>query len=153
MAWKIFNIGKANEEITRLETTVDSLNKRIAELESDQKSIAENESDVAKAATELNTKLEAANARISELEKERDQLKADVKTAEESAEKKAAAKALEITNGQGQPPIPAGQGGGTAGASDLLAQYDAIKDPRERMEWYRKNKAAYDAQWAAAQKK
>jgi hypothetical protein len=147
MAWKHFNIGKANAENERLETENANLTKRVAELEAAQKAITDNESDVAKAATELTARLDVANKRIAELEKERDQLKADVKTAEASAAKKA----LEITGAQGQPPVTQ-SGNGQGGANDLLVQYNSIQDPRARMEWYRKNKAAYDAQWAAAQK-
>jgi hypothetical protein len=39
-----------------------------------------------------------------------------------------------------------------AGNPDPLRQYNMITDPRQKTEWYRKNKAAYDAAWAAANK-
>jgi chromosome segregation ATPase len=153
MAWKIFNIGKANEEITRLETNIANLNKRIAELEAEQKAAADNDSDVAKVAAEATTQLDAATARIIALEKERDQLKLDVKAAEESADKKAATKALEITGAQGQVPITQSGNAGQADGTNLIEQYNKITDPREKTVFYRKHKEAYDKQWAAAQNK
>lgn len=112
---------------------------------------------------DLQVKLSTAENKLGEASKtimtlEAKTTEAEKKAADEKvkleaeAKKIAAAKALEITAGQGQPPI--GSTAGTAsGGGDVLAQYNAIQDPREKMEFYRKNKAAYDAQWAAAQKK
>jgi predicted nucleic acid-binding Zn-ribbon protein len=155
MAWKIFNIGKANDEITRLESELAARDKRIAELETEKKALGENDNAVATAATQQRAELDAANARIAVLEREKTeltgkitQLEDDVVTAKASASKKA----LEITAGQGQPPLPQAAGGPGVGTGDIIAQHAALlaKDPQAAMEFYQKNKVAYDSAWKAA---
>lgn len=141
MAWKFFNIGKANEEITRLENEVAKRDETIKSLEAEKKSLAENDNDVAKAAADIQGQLDQANTNIKALEKERDQLKVDLDKANASTDGKAAKKALEITGAQGQPPISTGAPGTPGGSDAIEKQLDAITDPTERTIFYRKHKA------------
>lgn len=149
MAWKFFHIGKANEEITRLETEVASRDRKISDLEGQLKAVAEGEGAVAAAATDLQTKLDAAQAQIKALEAERDQLKKDLAASQQnleaekaSVEKKAAAKALEITGRQGQVPIKVDGQGAATDTGDLESKIKATDDPYERTRIFRKHRAA-----------
>ena len=152
MAWKIFHIGKANDEITRLEKELANRDNKIAELEGQLNAIEENDGTLAATATELQAKLEAAEKKIQQLEAERDQLKKDLEAEKVSSEKKAAAKALEITARQGQTSIKVSgeQSGGDPG--DLETRIMATTDPLERTRIYREHREAI-LRAAEAQKK
>lgn len=97
----------------------------------------------------------AFEVKITNLTKERDEavtkrdeFKAIIDKPEGEIEKRAGLKAKEITAALGQPPLEVKPG--TTGGTDIIAQFEAIKSPAARTEFYRKNKAAYDAAWAVA---
>lgn len=108
MAFKIFNIGKANEEVTRLEN-------EIAKLTADNAAQAENFKAIEDQATKLSADLSAAQQTIAthaaesaksaemftQLNKERDELA--VKLAEKVDP---SAQALAIVAAQGAKPVP-----------------------------------------------
>jgi chromosome segregation ATPase len=119
MAFTILNIGKANDEIARLQAEVKANGETIAKAEklvSEAAATIEQQSaDLATAKasiatlteanktlsddnTKLTADLAAANQKAEALTKERDAAKAAV-------EPKAAQRAHEITAGQGQPPV------------------------------------------------
>jgi chromosome segregation ATPase len=107
-AFKFFNIGRANEEITRLETelaTERDNNKTIvveaekasADLAAAQSKVTELESKLSLTASELT----AAKTSADELTKERDALKATIDKPDGEIEKRASMKALELAQKQG----------------------------------------------------
>lgn len=157
MAWKFLNIGKANAEIERLEgelakakavsqpdpasaEKITSVEKRIDDLASSIATLGDQVSTLEQTATATSDKFTVEIARI-------DKALVDV-----TAEKIGSRIAAEITARQGQSPLNLGGGkSGNNGQNDLLEQYNSITDPTQKTEWYRKNKAAYDAAWSAAQ--
>jgi hypothetical protein len=98
--------------------------------------------------SELTAELSKRDGQLAEAIKQRDEFKAIIDKPDGEIEKRAGLKAKEITAALGQPPLDVKPG--TTGGTDILAQFAAIKKPAERTEFYRKNKAAYDAAWAAA---
>lgn len=157
MAWKFLNIAKANAEIERLEAELAKTkatppppasaadDKRIEDMTASIAALGDNVATIGAQITALETKLGTELARV---DKALTDYKAD-------AEKIGTRLAAEITARQGQPPLNPGTTAGTTtgGGADILAQYNAISDPIARTEWYRKNKAAYDAAWSAAANK
>ena len=153
--FKFFNIGKANEEITRLEA-------ENAQCKADLKTANDNSEQIATAAqsnaellAKCQTDLAAATTSIATITARAEKAESDLKVANEKLanpseqiKQAAARKAQEITASQGQPPVKAETGAGPA-AGDIVAQHAAIKDPVAKLQFYRKNKAAYDAAWAA----
>lgn len=120
MAFKFFNIGKANDEIVRLESEVTRLNSELV-------AAKENAAQVESAAEQTKTDLAAAQSKVTELEKtisqnasdlsaanlkateaakERDDLKAIIEKPDGEIEKRAAIKAQEIVASQGGAIIP-----------------------------------------------
>lgn len=154
MAWKIFNIGKANEEIARLEKENEALQSQI-------RAAQENADAVAKAADGLRADLDTTT-------KERDELKAKEGTftveiqqktnriAELQAiidkpdgeiERRAGIKSREICAQLGVPALaltPDGSGAVTGGS--LAAQMEAITDPNARTAFFRKHETALKAE-------
>jgi chromosome segregation ATPase len=159
MAWKFLNIGKANAEIERLEKEVETAK---AEAANAKTALETNNSEIAAQLEKVQGELTAANtslaARTTELssakasllaaQAEVTTLKATIADPKGEIEKRASAKALEITAGQGQPPVgvtSTSSPGATSSGDALLAQLQGITNPVERVEFYRKNKAAIDA--------
>lgn len=155
--FKFFNIGKANEEITRLEaelatakaeakTATDNADEVVKNAEAVATELAQVKSDLATAKTTISS----LTARAETAETEAKEAKAKIANPSEQIKNRASQEALNITASQGQPPVAAGsateQPGGSA---DILAQYAAIKDPAAKTAWYRKNKQAYDSAFAA----
>ncbi len=150
--FKFFNIGKANEEITRLETELATAQAALA-------TSTENASAVEANAETLKAKvaeLETASTSVAALTSENQKLSTDLAAANaklanpgEQITIKASQEALKITQAQGQPPIAATASASGAGG-DILAQHAAIKDPAQKMAFYRKNKTAFDSAWKAA---
>lgn len=149
--FKFFNIGKANEEITRLEGEV-------TKAQADAKAATENAAEVEKAAetatadlSQARADLATAKTSITSLTSRAEKAEADLKTANEKIanpseeiKNRASKEALKITGAQGQPPLESKPGAETQNG-DILAQYAAIKDSTEKTVFYRKNKAVYDA--------
>lgn len=155
MAYKFFNIGKANAEIDRLEA-------ELVTAKESAKAAAENAAEVEKDAEKVSTELTQARAdlatakqTISTATARAEKAEADLKVANdklanpgEQIKIKASQEAQKITAGQGQPPIESKTP--AAGApGDILAQHAAIKDSTARTVFYRANKAAYDAAFKA----
>jgi hypothetical protein len=117
---------------------------KISELEQSNAQVVTLTTDLAARTTELaSTKatLIAAQAEVTTL-------KATIADPKGEIEKRASAKALEITAGQGQPPVGVTSTtapGATSSGDALVAQLQGITNPVERVEFYRKNKAAIDA--------
>jgi hypothetical protein len=88
--------------------------------------------------------LAAVQTSITTLTAERDAFKATIDKPDGEIEKRAGLKAREIVaKNFGQVTLevdPSKQAGG-----DILAEFEAIKDPVARIQFYRKNQAAYDA--------
>ncbi len=162
MAYKFLFIGKANAEIERLTAENAKLTTERDEaktaLEANQSELATQCEDLQGQVTTATAAADAAKAKVTALEGELASTKAELQAAKDRianppAEivKIASAKAAEITQAQGQPPIaaalPGTVTGGTAASSgaDLVAQMNAIKDPTERTIFFRKNKAAFMA--------
>jgi seryl-tRNA synthetase len=159
MGWKFLNIAKANAEVDRLNG---ELTKVTVERDEARTALESNSAEVTKHAEELQGQVNADTARIAELEasiKGKDAelavVKAELQVAKDrianptsEVVKIAAHKAAEITGAQGQPPItstPAGTpagGAAAASAEDLMAQFNAIKDPTAQTIFYRKHAAA-----------
>jgi len=121
MAYKFFNIGKANEEIDKLEAAV-------AKLTAERDAIKDNDSTIAAEAEKLKTRLASADAKvvqldadlatarqsISSLTTERDAARSELATAnaalanpEQRIKEAASVQAAQITASLGQPPIAA----------------------------------------------
>ena len=156
MAWMFLNIGKANQEIDRLNAELAAVTKERDEARTALE--ANHTFEEAEAAT-LNSQLASAQASVTELkaavkakDAEMATMKAELQKAQEqlanpSAQivKIAAVKAAEITGAQGQPAVPTAPVGTPAGGvsgEGLLAQMREIKDPTARTVFYRKNQAA-----------
>lgn len=120
MAFKIFNIGKANEEITRLESEVARLNSELS-------SVKDNATALENSAQEASTNLTAAQTEITNLKStlaqkdselatvttsletmtgERDTLKATIEKPDGEIAKQSALKAQEIVAAQGAQVVP-----------------------------------------------
>jgi len=110
MPYKFFEISKANEEITRLESAIadrdaalKAAQERITSLES-QESNQEKTGPTDKE-KQLEADLATARQTIKTLEGQVKTLEAEAKTTDARVEKLASQKALEITAAQGQPPV------------------------------------------------
>ncbi len=153
--FKFFNIGKANAEIIRLETELAGVRAELAAGKENATAIEASAEATQAELTQAKADLVTAKASISSITAAHDAVKAELKTANEKlanpsqqVKEAASRKAMEITQGQGQPPV-AGAATGEAAAGDVLAQYKAIKDPQARVTFYRKNKAAIDSAYKA----
>jgi cell division protein FtsB len=131
MAFKFFNIAKANAEIERLTAANAALQTQVDEL-------AKNEPEAIASLTAENSKLTEQNGRLAaDLAGLKDSLKAaqdeNAKLIAEaaSAQKLASAKALEITASQGQPPIKTETVTGNS-TLEIEQQLAAETDPRKR---------------------
>jgi SMC interacting uncharacterized protein involved in chromosome segregation len=154
-AFKFFNIGKANQEIERLNA---ELTKVSAERDEARAAVEGNNSEAVSAGEELQVKLDMANKSIETITAENAQLKdasakhatelagvkAELETAKatiagepERITKAAATKAAEITSAQGQEPIktspvtsPAGgkENSGLKGIAKVQAAFKAQLD-------------------------
>ena len=149
MAFKIFNIGKANEEVTRLESEVDRLTKELAaEKENSEliaraaecsKTTASNfEVQIKQAQSDLAT----AKQTIGTLTAERDSFKAIVESPEGEIEKRASAKATDLAAKMGVPPLPADKADlSNQSSGDIAAQFAAMKPGPERTAFFNKHKS------------
>lgn len=153
--FKFFNIGKANEEITRLEAENATLKEDAKNASENAAAIATNAEGVTTELTQLKADHATAKTSISSLTARAEKAETELKAANEKLanpsvqiKEVASRKALEITQAQGQPPVTPSTSS-TTQTGDPVAQFNAIKDPVARTEWYRKNKAAYDAAWRA----
>ena len=115
MAWKFFNIAKANTEIERLEGEVSALKTQLEQVAALPADVQKHAEGLQAQVTKLSEDLQAQSANVIDLLAAKAKLEADAaKHAEvlaaKSAEvdKIAAAKALEITTKQGQPPLDLG---------------------------------------------
>lgn len=115
--------------------------KQLTELKSEVQALKE-------ANEKLQEELSSTKEELVKATKQRDEFKAIIDKPDGEIEKRAGLKAKEITAALGQPPLDVKPG--TTGGADILAQFYAIKSPAARTEFYRKNKAAYDAAWAVA---
>lgn len=114
---KIFNIGKANAEIERLQESLKQSQEEIATLKENATALEKGaESEKARADKAEESAKTAGSDRIAALEKENTELKARAEKAEkekaehckefdDKVEKAASAKALQITASQGQPAV------------------------------------------------
>jgi chromosome segregation ATPase len=114
MAWKFYNVGKANAEIERLEAEVATLKAQLADAVVTPEEITKHAEAMAAANADLTAKLADVSAKLGGATLARVALETAVSTHAETlaakdaeVERLAAAKALEITQKQGQPPIPA----------------------------------------------
>lgn len=102
MAFKFFNIGKANAEIDRLTALLVASDVRIAELAANEpEALTALNGELTETKNKLETSVSALSAATSELEK----VKAELVTAKAAAanvEKLTSEKALAITQAQGQ---------------------------------------------------
>lgn len=99
--------------------------------------------------SELTAELSKRDTALAAVTKERDEFKATIDKPDGEIEKRAGLKAREIATALGVPPLPTNPG--TPGDGDIIAQHAALKakDSVAAMEFYRKNRAAYDAAWKA----
>jgi chromosome segregation ATPase len=153
--FRFFNIAKANAEIIRLEGELVEAKEVAANASQNASEIADaaeaNAAKLSKAdvdLTEANTKATALSVELAGVKTELATAKEKLANPSDQIKQAASRKAAEITAQQGQPPITAGTG--TTGSKDILSEYAAIKDPVAKIEWYRKNKEAYNAAWRAA---
>jgi hypothetical protein len=158
MAWKFLNIGKANERIDALEAELAEAKKTPpAPAQSDAQ--AKRLDDLAASVATIGEQVSILTATVQKLDGSFKVEIARVETSVKEVQKTITAEAigsriaLEITARQGQPPLNPGAPNGNAGNAELLKQYDSIQDPREKTIWYRKNKVAYDAAFAASNRK
>lgn len=159
MAYKFFNIGKANEEIERLEKDNAALTQQLKDARENADLVARNADELraehARQSEELataKTDLKASGEKVTKLE-------ADLKTAQDIIAKPdgeihrlASLRAQEITAGLGIKPVQLTPANPNSDA--VLQKYDELRksDPRAAMVYYRDNKAAYDAAFAAKNK-
>lgn len=142
MAFKFFNIGKANEEIDKLEASV-------AQLTAERDAIRGNTGQVEAAAEKLKSGLAAADAKIVQLESELStartagtSLTAELSAAnaklanpDERIKEAASIQAAEITAKLGQPPVGASAGSReTADKTMTRAAFGAMS-PRAQAEF------------------
>jgi septal ring factor EnvC (AmiA/AmiB activator) len=117
----------------------DEQSKALADLRSKNTEQSERLTSLSAEIEDLKSKLEKAQAEVNSKGAEVAKLSVDL-----DAEKKRTADALA---GMGVDPktIPAAPVASKTG--DILAQYEAITNPSERSEFYRKHQAEYDAAW------
>lgn len=117
--FRFYKISEANSEILRLDGLLAAANAKL-------ESVGSNDSEISDQATVLRNSNETLSAEVSRLTKELDTAKADAVTARAEAtraksdadarvEKDGAARALQITAAQGQPPIAQTQAANPAG--------------------------------------
>lgn len=121
----------------QLEAEVKDLRAKLASAPDVEKAKA----DAVKAATDpLNTELTQVKGELSAVKTENESLK----KAQAEFDNKVNAKALEITQAQGVPPVKLSTNETPAAgnsAESLWAQYKQIKDPNERNAFYKKHRA------------
>lgn len=116
MAYKFYNIGKANAEIERLENELKSEKEKVSALESNEpEALAAAQGELANLKTKLaqtESDLATAKQSIQTVSTERDKLaakatklEADLAASTANVDAEASRKALEITATQGQPPV------------------------------------------------
>lgn len=112
--FKFFNIGKANEEVTRLESELSTAQAALTTANENASAIEKNAETVSTELAQVKADLVTAKASISTLTARAEKADADLKVANEkianpSEEVKilASKEALKITAAQGQPPISA----------------------------------------------
>lgn len=151
MAFKFFSIGKANEEIDKLESSLaeltrerDALKENSAAIETDAENVKSELASAGAKAVQLESDLATARQSITSLTVERDaavsaQKAAEAKLANPSAQIKEAAalQALEITAKLGQPPVtsapppaPANPGAGLKGLDLAIAVHRAATEKK-----------------------
>ena len=143
MALKFFSIIKANAEISRLETDLAAANERISALEKAepenlaalQGELASTKLNLDKANADLNAANESLKA-LAEKDAEIAALKDAAAKLESSVEERASAKALAITQQQGQTkPIPVVKDERTP--EQLLNDFKAMPEGKEKTEFQR----------------
>lgn len=152
-AFKFFNIGKANEEISRLETALaalqaerDAAQGNLTQLEqqaqADRTALASAQTSLSSALASvetLNTHLTAKNAELSSATEKH---KTDLAALEASVETRASAKAATIVEGLGlKVPITLpkpGSPGASGSLDEVRAEMAAEKDPFKRAQLARK---------------
>lgn len=114
MAWKFYNVGKANAEIERLEGEICTLKEQLADASMAPEEITKHAEAMAAANADLTAKLADVSAKLADITLAKNALEAAafdhgaaLAAKDVEVERLAAAKALEITQKQGQPPIPA----------------------------------------------
>jgi predicted RNase H-like nuclease (RuvC/YqgF family) len=137
---KIFNIGKANAEVERLEKEIESLKAEVSTLKENAESVARvAEQAQAEAASKIES-LEKENAQLkAETEKAQAELKAKNDSFSAEVEKAASAKALQITSAQGQPPIATKQ-----------QEQTPASNPKTELKGLARVRAAFEAELAAS---
>jgi hypothetical protein len=147
MAFKFFSIVKANAEVARLETEVAQRDERLKafelaepeNLKALQAELATSNAALEKATADLAAANESLKA-VADKDAEIAALKAAAVELEKSVEARASEKALAITQAQGQTkPIPAAKDERTA--EQLLADFRAMPDGKEKTEFQRKHAA------------
>jgi hypothetical protein len=81
------------------------------------------------------------------LKTKEDEHKTALEAKDKSVEELATKKANEICVKMGIPPIRVEKTGAKPADGDVIAQYEAILDPVAKTQFYRKNKAAFNAAW------
>jgi len=136
MSLKWANVIEANAEIGRLETVLAQSAAATAALKAEKDALSE-------IVTGLQTELATAKTATATADQAASKAKADLIEAKAAVEKMASAKALEIVAAQGATPVkvPAAPGETAATAQDLLAQFNAIKDPEAKTAFYQKHRS------------
>lgn len=147
MAFKFFNIGKANEEIDKLESSVaqlteerDAIKANSGEIEAAAETFKGELTAARQKAVQLESDLATARQSIATLTTERDTASAAQNTAEaklanpsEQVKALASAQALEITAKLGQPPVtaappaPANPAAGLTGLDRAIAAHKSTQ--------------------------
>ncbi len=156
MAFKIFNIGAANKRVEELESESTALKAELASTKENATAVEAAAETIKAELVQAKADLDTAKTTISSLTSRADKAEADLKVANdkianptEQVKIMASKEALKITGAQGQPPVTAETKNATQGNGDILAQYAAITDSTERVVFYRKHKAEYDAAFKA----
>lgn len=144
MAWKIFNVGKANEEITRLETELCAAESELAKLREagpeNLKALTAELESVTAQLTEKNATNQTLANEIAGLNEKVAKLEAASAGIEAEVEARASAKALAITQAQGQPPVAATTAATSKTRDELWAQYAALESQADKSAFYEKHR-------------
>lgn len=144
MAWKFFNVGKANEEIARLETELCTAEGELSKLREsgpdNVKALTVELESVTAQLTEKNATNQVLANEIAGLNEKVAKLEALSAGIEAEVETRASAKALTITQAQGQPPVAAASAATSKTRDELWAQYATLESQADKSAFYEKHR-------------
>lgn len=147
MAFKIFNIGKANEEVSRLESEVERLTKELTAEKENAVLVASNAENVHRELTKAKESISTFEVSIKQKDSDLTTAKASIASLQAAIddpkgeiEKRSTAKATELMAKMGVPPVPADKSEAGKSQGDIAAQFDAMPAGPDRSAFFKKHR-------------